>query len=56
MNFQDENNPFSDTYQHREHMEKLQLQEQQRIQMENHLKQHGDSPQQQPGLSLLVRK
>ena len=34
---QDQNNPFSESYQHRENFEKYQQQEQQRIQMEQHI-------------------
>ena len=36
---QDENNPFSESFQQRERMEKLQQQEEQRLQMQRHLEQ-----------------
>jgi len=41
--YQDENNPFSESFQQRERMEKLRQQEEQRMQMQRHLEQqqHG---------------
>ena len=43
--YQDDNNPFSESFQQRERMEKLRQQEEQRIQMQRHLEQQHTADQ-----------